>query len=137
MTTTTEIYNAFHPLVTAYAESQSPPMFVAYPNGSGNPPDNEIYIDFRVFWNDGQNYGLSDEGPKVERGIFRLIVNAPSDSYLEEAQIIAEELVTEFKKGTTFGGARVDEAPTIRGPIQKDDWWMVPVSVEWRATRTS
>ncbi len=135
MSLTTDIYNAFAPLVTTFAAGLSPALPVAYPNLNFDPPSEGMWLDFRTFWNGNENYGMSDSGPSIERGFFRIIVNAPAGSGQSAAQAVAELIATAFPKGTTFNVARTDRAPEITGPIQDDPWLMIPVTIYWRATR--
>lgn len=136
MSLTTDIYNAIAPLVTAFAAAQSPALPVAYPGLPLDPtPDDGIWLDFRVFWNDGEELGWDDSGMTVERGFFRVIVCSQPGEGIVASQQIAELLVAEFAKGTEFSTARVDRSPTIGGPIVESDRVMIPVTVWWRATR--
>ncbi|MBN49988.1 MAG: hypothetical protein CMN85_10635 [Spongiibacteraceae bacterium] len=133
MSLTTDIYNAFAPLVTAFAGGYSPAIPVAYPGVSFDPPDEGNWLELVPVWNQGENYGLADEGPTVERGFFRILVSYRTG--FVSAQTLAEEVVSAFGKGTTFGGALVYESPSITGPVQSDEKTMLSVTIRWRATR--
>lgn len=136
MSLTADIYDAFAPLVTAFANSKSPALEVGYPGNHFDPPDSGEWIEIIANWNGSENYGLPDAGPTHLTGFFRLIVGArPSPNAMMTAQKLAEELVAEFAKGTTFGGALVYQAPSIGGPIQEDARLEIPVTVRWRAVR--
>lgn len=131
---TVNIYNAFAPLVTAFAASYSPELEVAYPDLPFTPPDAGAWLEIVTSWNEGENYGWSDDGPTVEMGFFRVIVCYRSGVGIVAAQTIAEAVRSAIPKGTEFGGARAYRKPSISGRIQDDDKSMVPVTVWWRAT---
>lgn len=132
MTTITDIYDEFAVLVTAFAAAQG--VTVSYPAISFVAPDTGEWLELLVFWNGSENYGVGNGGPSIENGFFRLVVNSRSQGVMA-AQKLAEEVVTAFRKGTTFAGARVESMPSIGGPFQEDDKIIVPVTITWRASR--
>lgn len=136
MSLTVDIYDAFALKVAAFASGLSPALEVSYTGLQFDPPDAGDWLELDTFWNDSANYGWADDGPTVEQGFFRLTACTRSTTGLNGVQGIAEDILAEFAKGTTFGGARVERAPTIGGPIQHDDRLEVPVTIRWRATRT-
>lgn len=132
--TTTAIYDAFAVLVEAFANTQSPPLEVAYPGIHFNPPDSSVWLELRPFFNDGENYGLSDEGPTVDQGFFRVLVNVQPGGSFMTGLLTAELVVEAFDKGTIFGGARAYRKPSVGGPLWENEVGIIPVTVWWSAS---
>lgn len=130
--TTTAIYDEFSKLVTSFSDAQG--VGTAYPGLHFKPPSQGEWLELLAFWNGNKNYGLSNAGPSIEQGFFRLLVCSRSEG-LMKAQALAEKVVAAFPKGVVFAGARVETQPSISGPFQEDDKIVVPVTIRWRATR--
>ena len=133
MSLTTDIYDAFAELAGEFAADKVLP--IAYPGISFTPPASGMWLELRPFWNDGENYGLADDGPTSEQGFFRLMACSRVGAGINDVQDLAEDIVAAFPKGTMLAKARVERMPTMSGPIQDDDRTTIPVTIRWRATR--
>lgn len=157
MSLTVDIYDAFCAQVEAFAAAQD--LMVAYPNIHSNAahesgvikpwgemvagidpwggiPEADMWLTVLAFWNRSQNYGLGNDGPTIERGIFRIVVVSIAGIGIVKPQVIAENALQHFKKGALLGPARIDQAPDFEGgPLQYGDRCLCPVNIRWRATR--
>jgi hypothetical protein len=131
------VYDAFGTAFSAFAGGYSPVIPVSYPGESYDPPSDATttWFEVRLFMGDTRDYGLSDEGPAVVEGVFRIGVAGKPPIGLYPLLARAKDIVDEFTKGTVFGTALVDRKPAIGGPIEFDDRTIVPVTISWRLTR--
>lgn len=135
MSLTADIYDAFAVQVEGFATAQG--LRVAYPGISFDPLNDKTWLEVQTFWNDGINYGMANSGPTVEQGFFRILVCRRPGAGLMDPQAVAESIVRAFPKGSQFGPARTERAPSLSGPVQSDDKMVIPVTIRWRATRTT
>lgn len=127
------IFTGFGALMSAFAAGLSPSVPVEYVGApvSFTPPDEGEWFEVRTFWNGNENYAWDDDIPAIKQGFFKVGAVSRSGG-LPEAQALADLVVAEFAKGTTFGGARVEKEPEQSSPLQEDDRLTVPVTIRWR-----
>lgn len=129
----TDSYNAFAPMVTAFAAGQSPALEVAYPGIHFDPPDNALWMEILApVHNKTHGYSLEDDGAKVKTGFYRVLVSYPPGINYMDALQVAEQLANEFPKGTVFDGARMDKPPTVGTMAQSGGIAVIPVTLYWR-----
>jgi hypothetical protein len=73
-------------------------------------------------------------------GVFQIDVVYPKDAGDVTAQAEAERIAACYKRGTmlTYSAVNVRCERAYRGPaVQEDDWFFIPVKVEYRADTTN
>lgn len=129
------IYNAMATAVAGFAQQHaSPELRVAYPGLHFDPPDSGIWLELRWFQNGSDEYGIANDGPSVPRGFFRLIV-CQRPGAINEAVGLAEAIISNWSKGTYIGPARIDETPSLGGPVEEPNRVSHPVTIRYWASR--
>lgn len=131
-----QIYLAFCAAMENFVMAFSPGMPVAYPNIPFAPPaDGGPWLELLPLINDPIDYSLSNKGPFVEMGIFRVMVTYRPDDGLSMPLQIADAVRVAFAKGQIIGGARIYTHPGVGTPVQYNERMAIPVSIWWRASR--
>lgn len=128
------VYDAFAPLVTTFASTNSVP--VAYPGLHFDPPSEGPWLELSADANDnGEDYGIGDGGPANVLGFFRVrVCNRPGNG-INAAAALAESLIADIPKGTEIGPARIYQVPRLTGPVTDDTKLMHTVTWRYRGTR--
>lgn len=133
MAITADILDAFCAHIGATAQTLSLP--VAYPGVAFKPPAAGGWIEVAAHWNGNEPYGLPNSGPSIELGFFRVLVCWRLGSGPMAAQSAAESVIAAIPKGSTFGPALTERAPSLSGAMADPDRIILPITVRWRATR--
>lgn len=133
MPITSDILDAFCAHVATVAAGLGLP--VSYPGVQFTPPANGGWVEVDAHWNGNTPYALAADGPSVELGFFRVLVNWRTGRGPMPAQDAAETIVSSIPKGSKFATARTDREPSISGMLVDPDRLILPITVRWRATR--
>lgn len=133
MAVTSDILDAFCGHVAIVAAGLGLP--VGYPGVRFTPPTAGGWIEVDAHWNGNTPYALAADGPSVELGFFRVLVNWRTGAGPMPAQDAAEAIAAAIPKGSTFATAMTERQPSITGLLVDPDRLVIPVTVRWRATR--
>jgi hypothetical protein len=126
------IYEEFAAMLAAFAAGQD--LLVKYPGISFAPPDTGIWLELVLTRNGNIEYGIADDGPAPEQGLFRvLVIDRPGNS-ITIAYRIAKALAQAIPKGTPLDDAFVYKKPGITGPLEDAGWIMHPVTWMYQST---
>lgn len=121
----------------------SPALPVAWPDTYFTPPTDGKFLEVIYLTNPTQTISMDNEGVQHETGIFQVNIFWPAGKGKVEALAIAEQIKTQFKKGTTLAsGARMDRPPWVGGSISAfltrreylpldGKYSITPVSIPW------
>ncbi len=112
------------------------PTNVAFPNAEYAPTGGTLYLRPTFLPAMTEQAELGDEGENKLLGLYQIDVYGSTGVGVGETEIVAEGLLTAFKRGKTFASsvvtARIEKA--WRGPAaQEADRYRVPVFIEWFA----
>lgn len=129
--TESQLWDTFSGAVTTFAAALSPPLPVIHGGVHGTPPDAARWLETRFFPNKTENYGLSNDGPSMQRGFFQITVGERPGSGLVRGMAVAGQVITAFPKGTKFGTFRVPVKPWISSVLQSGDRVLYPVTIRY------
>jgi hypothetical protein len=105
---------------------------IAYENQPYTPQTGTLWLRESFLPATTVPFTVADGGSLDHSGIYQVSVFAPADGGAAEGQLVAESVATHFARGTQIGQGRV-QAVSIDTPVVEDGWWMIPVSVRYRA----
>lgn len=126
------IYDTFAGLVGTFAAGLSPALDVAYPGLKFDPPDTGMWLELTWIPNEPVNYGMANEGPRLLQGLAQVSVCYRPGTGIVDGLRVAGQVITEFEKGTTFAGVRVERRPWVANVIETPERVAHPVTVPWR-----
>ncbi len=107
---------------------------VAWPNTKFKPVKGASYLESQIFYGEPTQGVLGSNGVNKQVGVFQVLVWEPVGQGLGAVTRKADEIVTQFKRGTdlTKNSTRVTiKAAWAGGMIQMGDWVHIPVSITW------
>lgn len=129
---TTAAYDAFCALAGTFGQAQG--LLVSSPGIGFRPPAQGLWLEVTWVPNATQNYGMSDDGPSLHRGLAQISVCGRPGAGIMPLTQVADAAIAAFRKGTTFGGMRVYRKPYQSAPIEQPERLMVPVTIMWQGS---
>jgi hypothetical protein len=108
------------------------------PGAGGTPPDNNVWVDFRFFFNSNASYSLSSEKPiGVSRGFFRFGISGKPGPGVGPLLRVADAAALRFCKGYTIQASTntfVNDVPSVGSFIEEPDRVIVPITFRFQGT---
>lgn len=112
----------------------SPP--VAWENAGYTPVEGTSYIAEHYLPANQASVGVANSDSIDYPGVYQIDVRVPANKYKAQGNTLADALLSHFKRGTvmTYDGQSVVVESVSRNQGMRDGaWWMIAVSVNWRA----
>lgn len=122
------IYQALRTHLNALADH--PP--IAYENQPYEPVVGSMWLRESFLPAETAPLTVADGGSMDFSGIYQVSVFAPAGSGAAAGQAVAEDVAEHFARGTAVGQGRV-QSVSIDPPVTEGGWWMIPVSIRYRA----
>jgi hypothetical protein len=114
----------------------SPAIATAWPNVAFTPAIGTPWQRVRLMINNPIDHAVSLDITE-QRGLLEIILHYPLGAGAATANARAQAVATRFTPPQTLtsGGTNVEilTTPHIAGGIALDDWWAVPITVQWRS----
>lgn len=112
----------------------SPP--VAYENVEYKPVDGQAWLRESYLPANSSTVGLEPTGSTDFVGVYQISIYTPLDDSKFEAHQLVDAITAHFTRGTvlSFEGLNVKiEQVNVAQGLRSNGWWLMPVSVNWRA----
>ena len=108
---------------------------LALENYPFTPPTDALYLAENLLPGESSMVGIGTSDSNQMVGVFQVSVYAPQGSSRVNAETWANDIAAHFeKRRLTYNGQTVIcEAVDLAQGIPSDGWWLIPVSVNWRA----
>lgn len=119
--------------------SLAPPLPIAWPDAPFVPKIGETFLAVDYLPNRSKDPFLAFDDGTLYRGLLQVAVVAPRGSGALGAARIAAAIAEHFGAGTTLRPAdqsfalKIQDRPSVGGPIPEDKWTRTPVTIAWRA----
>lgn len=138
LTPTAAIPDALMTAVSAFADAQSPPLAVAFPDILFTPPVGVPYLDVAHLPNRTDTATIGDGGSQRLQGFLQVAVMWPAgDGGAILASNLAGQVLAHFAKGSRFSSdgtlVRIIRAGWVSPPLTEPDRLRVPVSIPYVA----
>lgn len=115
----------------------TPPLPVSYPNAPFTPPASGKYLRASHLPNTTSAVTLGPNGINRHQGLFQVMVVWPENLGEIDAKVVADAIVTRFKRGTTITHngqiIRIIQPPSVAPGMQDPPSYMVPVTIRYLA----
>lgn len=112
----------------------SPP--VAWENAGYTPVEGETFLAEHYLPASTTGVGVSADSSIDYPGVYQIDVRVPANEYKAEGNALADKVASHFKRGTVMtrdGQSVVVESVSRNQGLRDGAWWMIAVSVNWRA----
>ena len=114
--------------------TDAPP--IAFENVPFTPVDGTTWLRESYLPANSATVGLEPGGSTDFTGVYQISIYTPLDDYKLESHQLIDSITSHFERGTvlTFDGqAVVVEQVNVSQGLASGGWWLMPVSVNWRA----
>ena len=114
--------------------TDAPP--IAFENVPFTPADGTTWLRESYLPANSATVGLEPTGSTDFTGVYQVSIYTPLDDYKLESHQLIDSITAHFARGTMLvfeGQAVVVEQVNVSQGLASGSWWLMPVSVNWRA----
>ena len=114
--------------------TDAPP--IAFENVPFTPVDGTTWLRESYLPANSATVGLEPGGSTDFTGVYQVSIYTPLDDYKLESHQLIDSITAHFARGTMLvfeGQAVVVEQVNVSQGLASGSWWLMPVSVNWRA----
>jgi len=114
--------------------TDAPP--IAFENVPFTPVDGTTWLRESYLPANSATVGLEPGGSTDFTGVYQVSIYTPLDDYKLESHQLIDSITAHFARGTMLvfeGQAVVVEQVNVSQGLASGGWWLMPVSVNWRA----
>jgi hypothetical protein len=114
--------------------TDAPP--IAFENVPFTPVDGTTWLRESYLPANSATVGLEPGGSTDFIGVYQISIYTPLDDYKLESHQLIDSITAHFARGTMLvfeGQAVVVEQVDVAQGMASGGWWLMPVSVNWRA----
>ena len=109
---------------------------IAFENAKYTPVEGTTWLRESYLPAASSTIGMEPGGSTDFTGVYQVSIYTPLDDYKLESHQLIDSITSHFERGTvlTFDGqAVVVEQVNVSQGLASGGWWLMPVSVNWRA----
>ena len=114
--------------------TDAPP--IAFENVPFTPVDGTTWLRESYLPANSATVGLEPGGSTDFTGVYQVSIYTPLDDYKLESHQLIDSITAHFARGTMLvfeGQSVVVEQVNVAQGLASGGWWLMPVSVNWRA----
>ena len=114
--------------------TDAPP--IAFENVPFTPADGTTWLRESYLPANSATVGLEPTGSTDFTGVYQVSIYTPLDDYKLESHQLIDSITAHFARGTMLvfeGQTVVVEQVNVAQGLASGSWWLMPVSVNWRA----
>ena len=114
--------------------ADAPP--IAFENAKYTPVEGTTWLRESYLPAASSTIGMEPGGSTDFIGVYQISIYTPLDDYKLEAYQLIDSITSHFERGTVLvfeGQAVVVEQVDVAQGLASGGWWLMPVSVNWRA----
>ena len=109
---------------------------IAYENAKYTPVEGTTWLRESYLPATSSTVGMEPGGSTDFIGVYQVSIYAPLDDYKFESHQLIDSITAHFTRGTMLvfeGQSVVVEQVNVAQGLASGSWWLMPVSVNWRA----
>ena len=109
---------------------------IAFENAKYTPVEGETWLRESYLPATSSTIGMEPGGSTDFTGVYQVSIYTPLDDYKLESHQLIDSITAHFARGTMLvfeGQAVVVEQVNVSQGLASGSWWLMPVSVNWRA----
>ena len=109
---------------------------IAFENAKYTPVEGETWLRESYLPATSSTIGMEPGGSTDFTGVYQVSIYTPLDDYKLESHQLIDSITAHFARGTMLvfeGQAVVVEQVNVSQGMASGSWWLMPVSVNWRA----
>ena len=109
---------------------------IAFENAKYTPVEGVTWLRESYLPANSATVGLEPGGSTDFIGVYQVSIYAPLDDYKFESHQLIDSITAHFTRGTMLvfeGQSVVVEQVNVAQGLASGGWWLMPVSVNWRA----